>query len=154
MSSEQFENVISLSNTHNKSSYYTSCQQYVNIVEKYSKLRKNLRSHRSNIDIKSYHEKIAKPLLKKLIAEINEAFQTNDFPVLDALHIFDPRYIPKSIHGAAAKDVSIVCDWYGINKIDVYDGLRKESAAIIGCARKTFLNEFKSYSTSIEKKKI
>ena len=33
MSSEQFENVISLSNTPQKSSYYASCEQYVNIVE-------------------------------------------------------------------------------------------------------------------------
>ena len=85
---------ISLSNTINKSSHYRSCQQYVSIIENYSKLRKNLRSHRPNIDIKSYHEKIAKPLLKKLIAEINEAFQTKNFLVLDALHIFDPYYIP------------------------------------------------------------
>ena len=145
--SEQFENIMSLSNTQNKSSYYASCQQYADIVENYSKSRKNLRSHRSNIDIKSYHEKIAKPLLKKLIVDINEAFQTNDFPVLDALHIFDPHSIPKNIDETAAKDVRIVYDWYGINKIDVYGGLRKESAALIGCARETFLNEFKSYFT-------
>ena len=45
---------------------------------------------------------------------------------------------------------SIVYDWYRINKINVYDRLRKESAALIGCARETLLNEFKSYSTSIE----
>ena len=68
--------------------------------------------------------------------------------------IFDRCYIPKSIDEAAAKDVSIVYDWYGINKIDVYDGLKKESAALIGCTRETFLNEFKSYSTSIEIKKF
>ena len=73
---------------------------------------------------------------------------------MDSFHIFDPRCIPKSIDEAAVKDVSIVYDWYGINIIDVYDGLRKESAALIGCARETFLNEFKSYSTSIEIKKI
>ena len=153
MSSEQFGNVISLSNTQNKSSYYRSCQQYVSIVENYSKSRKNLRSHRSNIDIKSYCEKIAKPLLKKLIAEINEAFQTNNFFVLDAIHIFDPCYIPKGIHEAAAKDVSIVYDWYGINKIDVYDGLKKKSTGLIGCARQAFLNELKGCSTMIEIKK-
>ena len=87
MSSEQFENV-----TPNKSSYYASCQWYANIVKNYSKSRKNLRSNRANINSKSYHEKIVKPLLKKLIAKINEAFQTNNFPVLDALHIFDPRH--------------------------------------------------------------
>ena len=52
MSSEQFENVISLSNTQNKSSYYV-CHQYVNIIENYSKFHKNLCSYRSNIDIKS-----------------------------------------------------------------------------------------------------
>ena len=28
--------------------------------------------------------------------------------------------------------------------------MKKESAAFIGCARKTFLNEFKKYSTPIE----
>ena len=129
----------------NKSSYYASCQQYINIVENYCKSRKNLRSHWSNIDLKSYHEKIAKSLLKKLIAEINEAFHKNDFPVLDALHTLDPCYIPKSIDDATANDVSIVYDWYRINKIDIYDGLRKESAAVIGSARETSLNEFKSY---------
>ena len=154
ISSEQFENVISLSNTQNKRSYYVSCQQYVNIVENYSESHKNLRSHWSNIDIKSYHEKTAKPLLKKLIAEINEAFQTNNFSVLDTLHIFDTRCIPKSIDEAAAKDVSIVYDWYAINKIDMYDYLWKQSAALKSCARETFLNEFKSYSISIGIKKI
>ena len=86
--------------------------------------------------------------------EINEVFQTNDFPVLDALYSFDSRYIPKSTGESAAKNVSIVFDWDGINKINVYDGLRKESAVLIGCARVTFLNEFKSYSTSIEIKRF
>ena len=86
--------------------------------------------------------------------EINEVFQTNDFPVLDALYSFDPRYIPKSTGESAAKNVSIVFDWDGINKINVYDGLRKESAVLIGCARVTFLNEFKSYSTSTEIKRF
>ena len=147
MSSEQFANVISLSNTINKSSHYWSCQQYVSIVENYSKLRKNLRSHRSNTDIKSYQEKIAKPLLKKLIAEINEAFQTNNFLVLDALHIFDPCYIPKSTDKAAAKYVSIVYDWYIINKTDIYDCLKKKSTGLVGWARQAILNELKSCST-------
>ena len=82
--------------------------------------------------------------------EINGAFQTNNFFVLDVLHIFDPHYISQSIDKAAAKDASIVCDWHWINKIDIYDCLKKESAAFIGCARKTFLNEFKKYSTPIE----
>ena len=85
-------------------------------------------------------------MLKKFVIEINEAFQTNNFPVLDTLHIFDPRYIPKSIDEATAKDVTIVYEWYEINKFDVYDGLKEESAALIGFARETFLNEF----TSIE----
>ena len=49
----------------------------------------------------------------------------------------------------AAKDVRLVYDQYGINKISIY-GFRKESAALIGCARETCLNEFKSYSTLIE----
>ena len=75
--------------------------------------------------MKSYHETIAQPLLKKLIAEINLAFHTKDFPVVGAHRIFDPRYIPKSIDETIAKDVSIVCDWYGINKVDIYDGLMK-----------------------------
>ena len=76
--------------------------------------------------------------------------QRNDFPVLNAVDIYDPHYTPKSMDETAAKDVRIVYDQYGINKIDIYDGLRKESAALIGCARETCLNEFKSYSTLIE----
>ena len=64
MSSEQFENVISLSNTQNKSSYYASCQQYANIVENYSKSHKNLCSHWSNTDIKLYHEKMPRHCLR------------------------------------------------------------------------------------------
>ena len=81
-------------------------------------------------------------MLKKLIAETNEAYQTNNFPVLDALHTFDPHYIPKSIDEAASKNVTIVYDWYEINKINAYDSLRKKSAALTGCARETILNEF------------
>ena len=67
---------------------------------------------------------------------------------------FDPCYIHKSIEETAAKDVSIVNNWYIVNKVDVYHSLRKESAALTGCARETFLSEFKSYSTLIEIKKI
>ena len=154
MSNEQFEIVIKLSNTQNKSSYYASCQQYVNIVENYNRLCKNLHYHQSNIDIISYHEKIAKLLPKKLMVKINDAFKINNFPVLDMLPNFDPCYLRKSIEETVAKDVSIVNNWYRINKVDVYHSLRKESATLTGCARETFLNEFKSYSTSIKIKKI
>ena len=93
-------------------------------------------------------------MLKKLIAGISEAFQTNNSPVLDGLHVFDPRYIRKRIDEAAAKDVGIVYDRYLISETDACDGLRKESAGLIVCARETFSNEFKSYSTPIEIKKI
>ena len=44
---------------------------------------------------------------------------------MGAHRIFDPRYIPKSIDETIAKDVSLVYDWYGINKVDIYDGLMK-----------------------------
>ena len=44
---------------------------------------------------------------------------------MGAHRIFDPHYIPKSIDETIAKDVSIVYDWYGINKVDIYDGLMK-----------------------------
>ena len=44
--------------------------------------------------IETFHSVIAIPLTTNLIAEIEEAFDTKDFPVIDAFHTFDSRSMP------------------------------------------------------------
>ena len=52
-------------------------------------------------------------MLKCLIEEINEAFQTDDFPVLDAFHAIDPRYF----HKIAESSRGTLLDMTGMGKI-------------------------------------
>ena len=47
-------------------------------------------------------------------------------------------YLRKSIHTL----FFLILDLYGTNKMDTCDDLRKESTALIGCAKETVLNKF------------
>ena len=102
--------------------------------------------------IEEYHLKYGRPMLKCLIEEINEAFQTNDFPVLDAFHAIDPRYFHKIAESSRGTLLDTLYDWYGKSKVDVFENLHNEASALIKCQRNTFHQEYKDYTSFISRK--
>ena len=64
--------------------------------------------------------------------EIKEAFQTVDFPVLDALHTVDPRHISDPDDSAHLNYINLLYDWYVENKVDVFEGYQRVACSIRG----------------------
>ena len=55
--------------------------------------------------------------------DIEEIFDTTDFPVMDEFHAFDPRNIPKDLpSGYDEKEIDLIYDFYGSNKIKIVKG--------------------------------
>ena len=72
---------------------------------------------------------VAIPIIKKLILEIEEAFNTTGLPIIDAFHAFDLRNIPTGLtSGYGEKEIY---DFYGSNKINIFQRQRNEAMAII-----------------------
>ena len=90
---DEFEAILSP-----KHSYYASFNDYLTTLNDFKITRKNLRYHGHNITIDSFHQNIAVPLIEELINEINTAFETTDFPVLDAFHSYNPQSIRMFYH--------------------------------------------------------
>ena len=72
---------------------------------------------------------MATPIIELLIKEIKEAFNVNEYLVLDTFHSFHPRNIPTpndlqsnyGVENAKKKN-----SFYGQNRIDIYEGRRTE----------------------------
>ena len=92
-----------------RKSSYANKQHFINIISDFQAQRKNLRSHFSQTSINNFHACAAIPIIKKLILEIEEAFNTTDFPVMDAFQAFDPRNIPKDLpSGYGEKEIDLI----------------------------------------------
>ena len=86
--------------------------------------------------------------------EIEEAFNTTDFPVMDAFHTFDQRNIPKDLpSGYGEKKIDLIYDFYGSNKINIFQGQRNEATAIIKCSKENFIDQPVHYFRLMSKKK-
>lgn len=134
-------------------SYYARVNDFINIISEHDKQSRSLsRSTRaqSNMTIDEFHSEFGKPLMENLITELNEAFQTDDFPVLDALHSIDPRYVTKSPNLESAE---CLFAWYGENKVDVFEGRRNEAPKLLKCSKEMFLREYEEYISFICQKK-
>ena len=58
------------------------------------------------------------PLLKKLITEILEAFDTGDIPITDAFQVLNPKNIPINLNlDYGIEEIDKVVSFYGNNKI-------------------------------------
>ena len=71
--------------------------------------------------IETFHSVIAIPLTTNLIAEIEEAFDTKDFPVIDAFHTFDSRSMPTIVPlKYGLNEAKIIYSNYENNKVNIY----------------------------------
>ena len=85
----------------------------------------------SQTSINNFHSRVAIPIIKKLILEIEEAYNTTDFPVMDAFHASEPRNIPKDLpSGYGEKEMDLIYDFYGSNKVNIFQGQRNEVASL------------------------
>ena len=114
-------------------SFNAQADEFVKILCDYECSITTTRHTGNQTTIEEYHLKYGRPMLKCLIEEINEAFQTNDFPVLDAFHAIDPRYFHKIAESSRGTLLDTLYDWYGKNKVDVFENLRNEASALIKC---------------------
>ena len=134
--------------------YYSEVQTYVDIIETFCATRKGLRSSGSQMKIENFHAKIAVPLIKMLINEINTAFDDSDFPVLDAFKALDPNNIPQEVPADYGKNsFMLLYSWYGKTKVDVFEGKRNEAAPVIKCDESTFISECYNFVKIIAEKK-
>ena len=137
-----------------RKSSYANNQHFINIISHYQAQRKNLRSHFSQTSINDFHARVAISIIKQLILQIEEAFNTSDFPVMDAFQAFDPRNIPKDLpSGYGEKEIDLIYDFYGSNKINIFQGQRNEATAIIKCSKENFIDQAVHYFCIMSKKK-
>ena len=137
-----------------RKSSYANNQHFINIISDFQAQRKNLRSHFSQTNINNFHACVAIPIIKQLILEIEEAFNTTDFPVIDAFQAFDPRNIPKDLpSGYGEKEIDLIYDFYGSNNINIFQGQRNEATAIIKCSKENFIDPAVHYFCFTSKKK-
>ena len=62
---------------------------------------------------------------------MEEPFNITDFPVIEAFHAFDPRNIPKDLpSGYGEREIDLIYDFYGSNKINIFQGQRNKATAI------------------------
>ena len=99
-------------------SFYAG-DEFVKILCDYECSTTTTRHTGNQTTIEEYHSKYGRPMLKCLIEEINEAFQTDDFPVFDAFHVIDPRYFHKIAESSRGTLLDMLYDWYGKNKVNV-----------------------------------
>ena len=137
-----------------RKSSYTNNQHFINIISDFQAQRKNLRSHFSQTSINDFHARVTISIIKQLILEIEEAFNTTDFPVMDVFQAFDPRNIPKDLpSGCGEKEIDLIYDFYGSNKINIFQGQRNEATAIIKCSKENFIDQAVHYFCFMSKKK-
>lgn len=135
-------------------SYYADYKVYLKIVDDFQSTRKNLRNQGCQMKVENFHTNIAQNLLIKLVKEVEEAFDVSDFPIIDAFHSFDPRNLLATAEPSYGLDVAKrIYDFYGYNKVDIFQGQRNEVAAVITCGEESFLQQCATYFQLLIKKK-
>ena len=136
-----------------RKSYYGDYENFKSIVNDFKVKRANLRSYRK-ISIENFHNFVAIPLIKKLVTEVEEAFDTSDFPVIDAFQVLNPKNIPANVkEGYGMEEIDVIYSFYGSNKVNIFQGERNEAAAIIQCSEEVFISQATEYFKLISKKK-
>ena len=96
-------------------------QKYLDILQDFQNGRRNLRYQGWQMAIETFYSVIAIPVITNLIVEIEEAFDTKDFPVIDAFHAFDSRNVPTVVPlKCYLNEAKIIYSNYGNNKVNIY----------------------------------
>ena len=82
---------------------------------------------------------MAKPLIKVLVKETEQAFDVADIPMLDAFHPFHSHNVPdKPLQSFGPEEAEIMFKHYGNSKVDILENIIKEDAPIIKCSEENF----------------
>ena len=104
--------------------------------------------------IETFHSVIAIPVITNLIVEIEDVFDTKDFPVIDAFHAFDPRNIPTIVPlKYGLNEEKIIYSNHGNNKVNIYQEQRNGASAILECSEEIFYQQCSDYFQLISRKK-
>lgn len=86
--SKHFQEIIFPANR-----FHAGYQKYLDILQDFQKTGETCYQGCWMV-IETIHSVTAIPIITKLIVEIEEAFNTNDFSVISVFHTFDPKNIP------------------------------------------------------------
>ena len=102
----------------------------------------------------TFHLVIAILVITNLIVETEEAFETKDFPVIDAFHAVDPSNIPMidPLKYGLNEAKIIFCNFEN-NKVNIYQEERNEASPILKCSKETFYQQYSDYFLLISWKK-
>ena len=113
-------------------SFRAGCQKYLDILQDFQNDRRNLCYQGCWMVIETIHSVTAIPIITKLIVEIEEAHDPEDFPVIDTFQTFDPRNTPTILPlNYGLNKAKLICPNYGNNKVNIYQEQRNEASAIL-----------------------
>ena len=135
-------------------SYYAEAKTYINILKDFQSINKHLRSHKMQITLEQFHDNITLKIVKQLMKELCDAFQTSEFPKINSFNVYHPKNIlPKLPENYGIETANNVYAFYGENKIDVYEERHLEAPAVIKCDKENFVSQSVTYFQFISKKK-
>ena len=135
-------------------SYYAEAKTYINILNDFQSTNKHLRSHNMQITLEQFHDNITLKIVKQLMKELCDLFQTSEFSVIDSFNVYPLKnMLPKLPENYGIESASNVYSFYGENKIDVYEERRLEAPAVIKCDKESFVSQSVTYFQLISKKK-
>ena len=118
-----------------KRSYYGEYQIFLDILSNFRKAKIQFRFDAGEAYISNFHNNMAKPLIKVLVKEIEQAFDVADIPMLDAFHPFHSHNVPdKPLQSFGPEEAEIMFKHYGNSKVDILENIIKEDAPIIKCS--------------------
>ena len=135
-------------------SYYAQAKTYINILNDFQSRNKHLRSDNMQITLEQFHDNITLKIVKQLMKELCDSFQTSEFSVIDSFNVYPPKNIlPKLPENYGIESANNVYSFYGENKIDVYEERCLEAPAVIKCDKESFVSQSVTYFQLISKKK-
>ena len=122
-----------------KRSYYGEYQIFLDILSNFRKAKIQFRFDAGQAYISNFHNNTAKPLIKVLMKEIEQAFDVADIPMLDAFHPFHSCNVPdKPLQSFGPEEAEIMFKHYGNSKVHILENIRKEGAPIVKCSEENF----------------
>ena len=95
-------------------SYYVKCERFEGIAGEFCSTIISLQSEQRKFDLSFCHSTIVIPFINMLINEVECAFDTTDFPVLDLFNIIHPANIPTDISNEyGIENFELIHSWYG-----------------------------------------
>ena len=78
-------------------SYYAEAKTYINILNDFQSTNKHLRSHNMQITLEQFLDNITLKIVKQLMKELCDAFQTSEFLVIDSFNVYHLKNIPPKL---------------------------------------------------------